>query len=479
MFFKKTLAILLIITTLLPLAACTTAKKGSENEEKQEETEQVPEYSTKKTVGNPSAIGEDSTINSIFPTIKIDVDGKEDIVSKYYYLGASITVNNCPYEYRLNNVRAEVRKRGNGTYSWEKGSIRIRFEEKYNLFGQANGYGRSWVLLANMGDPCMLRTHTVFTMAHTLENISWTSSSSFVHLYINGKYRGVYQLVEQHNMSDGRIVVNEDPNVVDTDYLIELDEYADRDGSRRGTDWFQVNKFNYNGGSGHGTKVNKYLIRSDYNTRERCMFLEDYFQKADAAVLKGDFEEVSQYLDLASFVDMYILQELVRNGDVGWSSFYMVKKGGDKIYFTCPWDFDLSFGRDARIHNNSYKYLHAGNGMKLEKQSHTWYFNLFKRKWFVDMVAKRWNEVAMGMRDAALDEINRLYGDFYDEFMKNYNVWDVRSLEYNEDFILEYKQDTFDEHVQFLKLYLCKRFDWLDNYFNSDQKYEQLVPDGT
>jgi len=210
-------------------------------------------------------------------------------------------------------------------------------------------------------------------------------------------------------------------------------------------------------------------------SKARCKFLSTYFKKANDAIIEGSYEEVSKYLDLASFVDMYILQELSRNGDVGWSSFYMVKKANDKIYFTCPWDFDLAFGNDSRIHGNSYKYLHAGNGMRIEKQSHTWYFTLFQRKWFVDMVSKRWNEIAMGMRDAALDEINRIYTDFRLEFLKNYEVWDVLTKKYSTDFIVEYKQDTFDEHVAFLKLYLCKRYDWLDNYFNSNQKYEQLA----
>lgn len=472
MMIKKFLAILLAVSTLLPLAACSTDQKNEPIDDTA--VSATPEEETKKLVGNPSSLGEESKSGSKLPSIRIDVDDGADIVSKDYYLGADITVNNCPEPYRLKNVRAEVRKRGNGTFGKAKGSYRIRFEEKYNLFGQANGYGRSWVLLANMNDASLIRSHTVFTMAHTLDNIAWTTSTSFVHLYINGEYKGVYELIEQHNTSDGRIVVNEDPNVIDTDYLIELDEYANLDGEF-GVDWFWVNDFKYDGGSGHGTKLNKYLIRSDYNTKEKCSFLLDYFKRADAAVLRGNYEEVSQYLDLASFVDMYILQELSCNSDVGWSSFFMVKKAGDKIYFTCPWDFDLTFGNNQSINNNSFKYLHAGNGMRIEMQSHTWYFNLFKRKWFVDMVSKRWNEVAMGMRDAALDEINRIYTDFHSEFLRNYTVWDVPTKKYSEDFIDTLTVDTYDEHVAFLKLYLCKRFDWLDNYFNSNQKYEQLA----
>jgi hypothetical protein len=319
----------------------------------------------------------------------------------------------------------------------------------------------------------MLRTHAVFAMAQKLENIEWTTSSSFVQLYINGTYRGVYQLAEQHNTSDGRIEINEDPNVLDSDYLIELDKYASEDGDR-GVDWFRIGSFTYNGGSGKGTRVIDYLIRSDYNTPSRCRFLMEYFQKADNAILDGSYEEVSKYIDLPSFIDMYLLHELSRNGDVGWSSFYMVKKAGDKIYFTCPWDFDMAFGRDNRIHNNSFKYLHAGNGIQREKQSNRWYYLMFKQKWFVDMVAARWNEVAKSMRDAALMEIDRIYNDFRDELLRNYTVWDVKKKTYSTDFDPPKVQDDYDEHVAFLKLYLSKRFLWLDDYFNSDKKYEQI-----
>ena len=466
---KRFAALVLVILTLISLVSCASAKKETSGAESE-----YPKYETQKNVGNPSALGATSTENSTFPNVHIKVEGRKEIERKDIYLQARVSIDNCPEQYVLENVAAEVRRRGNGTFRMEKPAYRIRFAEKYNLFGQANGYGRSWVLLANSSDACMLRTHAVFAMAHTLENIAWTTSSSFVQLYVNDTYRGVYQLVEQHNTSDGRIEINEDPNVIDTDYLIELDEYAGSDGSL-GIDWFQVNKFNYNGGSGKGIKINKYLIRSDYNTKEKCSFLHDYFKKADDAIIKGDYDEVSRYIDLDSFIDMYILHELSRNGDVGWSSFYMVKKAGDKIYFTCPWDFDNTFGNDGRIHKNSYKYLHAGNGVQKEKQSHSWYFTLFQRKWFVDMVAKRWNEVAEGMRDTAIKEIDRIYNDFGAELVRNYEVWKVKTKKYETDFDPPLIQDSYDEHVEFLKLYLNLRYDWLNDYFNSDQKYEQLA----
>lgn len=480
---KKTISLLLAVITLFGALACTLGCKDttatSENTpvedgaQNSQIADTLPDYTTKKEYGNTSALGAESSKGDKLPTISITVLDGKDIESKYYYQQAKVSVTDCPEQYQLTNVSAEVRKRGNGTYSWEKAPYRIRFYEKYNLLGQGNGYGKSWVLLSNMGDGSMMRTHAAFAMAQRLENIAWCSSSSFVHVYVNGKYRGVYELAEQHNTSDGRIEINEDPNVIDTDYLLELDKYASSDG-KYGVDWFTVGSFSYSGGTGTGVRQIDYLIRSDYNTKEKCQFLEQYFKEADAAILNGSYEEVSKYIDLPSFVDMYILHELTRAGDCGWSSFFMVKKAGDKIYFTCPWDFDMAFGRDNRIHNNSFKYLHAGNGIQREKQSHRWYYLMFKQKWFVDMVVERWDEVARDMVDIAVAEIDRIYTDFYGEFMKNYEIWGQGSTTYDEDFIEPLKVKGFDQQVWFLKFYLGLRFDWLDNYFHSDKKYEQI-----
>ena len=91
------------------------------------------------------------------------------------------------------------------------------------------------------------------------------------------------------------------------------------------------------------------------------------------------------------------------------------------------------------------------------------------------MVAKRWNEVAEGMRDTAIKEIDRMYNDFGAELVRNYEVWKVKTKKYETDFDPPLIQDSYDEHVEFLKLYLNLRYDWLNDYFNSDQKYEQLA----
>jgi spore coat protein CotH len=49
-------------------------------------------------------------------------------------------------------------------------------------------------------------------------------------------------------------------------------------------------------------------------------------------------------IDLDNWIDYFIIQEFVKNVDVGWSSVYMYKEPQGKLKFGPVWDFDLAYG---------------------------------------------------------------------------------------------------------------------------------------
>ena len=51
-----------------------------------------------------------------------------------------------------------------------------------------------------------------------------------------------------------------------------------------------------------------------------------------------------KYADVDSFVDMYLLDEIIKSTDVGWQSFYFVKEKEGKVYLTAPRDLEFSCG---------------------------------------------------------------------------------------------------------------------------------------
>ncbi|MBR2988025.1 MAG: CotH kinase family protein [Clostridia bacterium] len=417
------------------------------------------------TVGNPSAIGMESEKNAALPTIHINTTDNAPIVSRDEYIGATVSVSGTLDDsiFGFSDRSTEVRCRGNYTYTdTEKKSYRLKFTEKVNLFGQGYGPAKSWVLLANHCDKSFLRNHLAFTAGRLLSHIEFCSSSSFVQLYVNGEYAGVYQVVEQHNINDYRINIAENPNEIDTDYLIERDSYADQDGTE-GISYFRINRTKYN-------------IKSDYLDSEladdKCEFLRRYFEDTHEAIRNGNRAEVSRYIDLDSFIDTFILQALVKNTDVGYSSFFMVKKAGDKIYFTCPWDFDLALGNDERLDNGAVETLYVGEKTDMMQQ-HEWFYLLMNQTWFCDMLLKRWNEVKTTLYDAMLYEIDRFLVCFNDDMSQNFTLWKVFNRKINQEprAVLRFK--SYKENVDHLRTWFTERYTYIDTLFNSEELYAQ------
>ena len=415
----------------------------------------------KPAVGNPTIIGYPSTESDVLPTLSINTENGTAITSRDEYINASISVSGTTDDevYGFTDRTSEVRCRGNYTYTeTAKKSYRLKFTEKINLFGQGNGPAKSWVLLANHCDQTFLRNHVAFTMGRELSCIEYCSSSSLVKLYVNGEYLGIYQVAEQHQINKYRVNINEDPEALDTDYLIERDSYAS-DSGEEGVAYFRINR-------------TKYRIHNEYLSEEKCAYVKEYMQKAHDAVLDGNRVNVQRYIDIDSMVDTMILQALMKNTDVGYSSFFMVKKAGGKLYFTCPWDFDLALGNDERLDEGEWEGLYVGakSGMS---QEHEWFYLLMNHEWFCNRVRDRWNEVKDNLYRKTLNEIDRIYACFGDEIATNFTVWKIFGRQINKEPRAIRALKSYEAHVQYLRNWYMNRYQYLDDLFNSQELYNQ------
>ncbi len=418
------------------------------------------------SVGNPSAIGYPSNKKDNLPNLYINTEEGAPIVSRDEYIKAAVSVSGTLDDtvFGFENKETEVRCRGNFTYNnTDKKSYRLKFTEKVNLFGQGYGPAKSWVLLANHCDKSFLRNHLAFTAARLLDNIEYCTSSSFVKLYVNGEYYGIYQVAEQHNTGDYRVNIHEDQNKIDTDYLIERDSYADEDGYE-GLTYFRINR------------RTKYNIKTDYPDaklmEEKCTFLRNYFEKTHEAIKNGDKNEVLKYIDIDSFIDTMILQALVKNTDVGYSSFFMVKKAGGKLYFTCPWDFDLSLGNDARLDMGRVPTLYVGQKTDMMQQ-HEWFYFLMNQEWFCDMLLKRWDEVRTTLFDAMIFEIDRFLVAFNDDMSTNFDIWNIFKKKINQEPPAVLKLTSYKAQVNYLRDWYIERYNYVDSLFHSEDLYKQ------
>ena len=399
------------------------------------------------------------------PVVRITTEDGRD-VSDRNYRRVTVTLEGSPKgEHDFADLPAEMKCRGNSTIHMPKKPYRIKFDEKINLMGQGDGPSRSWVLLACHMDLTLIRNHVAFTMGKRLGNIGFTTSSSFVRVFLNGEDRGIYELAEHHGTGKYRVQADEDPTETDTDYFVEMDDYEKLQENE------PLCKFEVGN--------NGYVIKSDYMTPTKYTFIFRWFLDTDRVLETGAREEIEERIDIPSFVDMYILQELTKNTDAGSSSFFYLKKGGGKLYCTCPWDFDLAFGNEGGL-GRSPEGLFVGNPeYDLEEgwdlKANAWMCRLMRREWFVDMVAERWSEVGHGLRDAATEEIDRLIEEYGAELASNFERWDPE-WDGTVDGPSDWEDtDSYTERLAGLKKWITDRAEWLDGYFGDPEtKYNTV-----
>lgn len=396
------------------------------------------------------------------PALSIQTDNGEEITSNEDYLSVTVSSGATSDLYTFTDLPASIRCRGNYTYSSvPKKSYRLKFDEKINLFGQDEGKAKNWILLANFTDRSLMRCDAAFTMASVLDNIQEVTSSGYVRLFINGKYRGIYQLCEQHTVSSHRIDIEEQPDVLDSDYFLEMDAYAT---GTEGVDYVFVER-------------KKFAIKNEQIHPDAADYLRDYLNQVNEAIRSGDETAVCELVDIDSFVDMYILQEFVRNVDAGWSSFYMIKEGGGKLRLTWPWDFDLAYGNDVRLGDATFEGLYAGNDeYNSWDNSNPWFYRLMRRQWFVDRVIARWNEIGETMTQAALDRIELLHSTWGKFLNTNFNVWDILGSDFYPTPDSIARLTDYDAVVKQLKDWITNRYRWMDNYLHDpEHRYDTVV----
>lgn len=384
------------------------------------------------------------------PTFVINTEGNAPIQSKEVYIGATMTVNSTEEAYNMKNAQIEIRGRGNNTWTLEKKSYRIKFAEKTNLLGQGGGPARSWTLLAVHCDQSMLRVAAALTYAAKLSGIDFSSSVRFARVFLNGRYDGVYQVSEQMQVQDYR--VNVDDTITEGGEIGFLVEYSKR------PDDVYVN-------DGWG---NSYVVKSDFYNDQQLRYISDCLSNAFEALTTGDKGYISDFIDLDSVVDTYIVEELFKNLDVGWGSFYMYQDIGAKLHFGPVWDFDLSAGNadpdDGDPNFSKPQGIYVGDTTCNYQQSHRWFKIFCEYDWFKEMVKERWFEVT-GVTKEIPSYVRRVAALYSDEFDENFERWPIFGNRINREPAAIRALKTHDAHVEYLAKWLEQRIAWLDDYF--------------
>lgn len=316
-------------------------------------------------------------------------------------LNATLDVFNC--EEKIKSAELTIKGRGNS--SWKnapKKSYTIKFKEKQNFLGL--GENKSFALIANYFDKTLLRNMTSYELAkNVFGKMPWNPGTKCVQLFINNVYQGVYLAVETIKISGSRVDipdVSECKNIEEFEnfgFILEIDSRQDEDFN------FETEKnvpfsLKEPGGEDLQPSVKESLqekIRGKIQAAENAVYSED-FANPESVTYYGKF------LDVDSFVDWWLMEELAKNTDSNfYSSCYMYFKPDEKKLFMGPvWDFDLGWG-NINFYNPDESYT----GFKAEekitgkeenesgKSWESWILRLRQDENFVKKAKERWIEV--------------------------------------------------------------------------------------
>jgi hypothetical protein len=323
---------------------------------------------------------------------------------------------------------------------------------------------------------------------------SYASRTEFVEVEINGIYQGVYVFMEKLKRDRNRIDVatldpaENTPDLISGGYVLKIDKTSGGDNNlNQPLEYFEDN---WADDARYSEAIS---FRSDYDIYGELidfepfgepyhsnMYLETYFlyeypkdrniseaQKAyiqfyidgfESALLNDDFSTdqrtYTDYIDLESFVDFFIINELTRNVDAYRLSTYMYKDRGEKLRMGPVWDLDIGYFSGDRIpmddwviHYNSYVDRDAW-------MLPFWWTRLMEDPLFRTALKARWNELRMGVLSNEqlqwkVDEAVH-YLELNGAVERNYQRWDQGS------------GFDYQAQIEMLKSYLRNRSQWMD-----------------
>ena len=350
--------------------------------------------------------------------------------------------------------KTEIKGRGNSTwFDMPKKPYRIKLDKKASLLGMPES--KNWVLLANYADKTLMRNELAFTLSRNIGR-AFTPASRYVEVYLNGAYLGNYQLAEQIKEGKGLVDIEEQPKGTTAlpdlsgGYLIEQDLFANGE---------PVHFF---------TKKNmpfvvKYPDEDDINQAQKT-YIKDHFQKLEDALYGANYTDpvngYRKYFDVDTYVDFYIINEVIGNPDAFRSTYMFKKRNDDKIYTGPVWDFDKAANNDSRL-GNQVQGLMSNSAFEPK----IWFKRFMTDPAFRLRIKTRWNELKPKIQELP-NAISPIQKKLEVSQVRNFTKWDILK---KQSYLEMNVSGTYAGDVLYLKNFLTNHIAWLDTKFNSSE----------
>ena len=322
-------------------------------------------------------------------------------------------------------IGIELRGQSSQTFPKKSYAVELRGDDASLLGMPADD---DWVLYAAYNDKTLMRNVVAYETARATGR--WAAQTRFVDLRLNGRYQGVYVLMERVELNDERVA---------GDTLLELTfPYQAR---RKGPHFL--------------TPVTRRPIvwaepeREDLSAR-RARRVRGLVARTERALYRGG-PAWRRTLDEASAVDFVLIQELFRNADAFHASTFLVEEDG-RLALGPVWDFDLSTG------NSTSGRSRAVRGWGTTRRD--WSEKLWDDRAFRGELRRRWRELQdRGLRGRVLGAVDGAQGELRGSTGRNFRRWPILDRRVWQN---PAARGSHAAEVRYLRSWLDRRMAWMD-----------------
>ena len=436
--------------------------------------------------------------SSNLPIVVINTDGAEILDDPKINVSMGIIDNGPgnrnnltdPFNDFEGTVGIEIRGSTSQRYPKKQYSVEVR-----NPLGQDSAVSllglpkeSDWVLHAPYSDKSLMRNILAYQLGRDLGH--YAPRTKLCEVVLNGDYQGVYVLIEKIKRDKNRVDIaklKEDDisgEEVTGGYIIKID----KDNTRTEERWFSAYP------PPHGEADQQVPFRYEYPDEDKMApeqkaYIQQYVKEFEDVLAGDNFtdpeEGYAKYIDVNSFIDLFIVNEVSKDIDAYRLSTYMYKQkitNGGKLVMGPLWDYNFSFG------NVDYCVDSGPEGLALDFNklcpeeywlAPFWWERFLEDSAYTEQLAQRWatlreNQLATEQVMSRIDSVATLLNQ--EAQQRNFVRWPILG-----EFVWPnaFIGQTYQEEVDYLKDWTSRRLSWLDETFPEPTVVPDTVPPDT
>ena len=377
------------------------------------------------------------------------------------------TINSINDPFNDYNGKISIEYRGSSSQTFPKKPYALETQDSIGNNNNVSLLGmpieNDWILYAPYSDKALMRNFLTFDLGRKMGHYS--PRTVYCELVINGDYKGIYILMEKIKRDKDRVDIAK----LDTDdlagdsltggYIIKVDKYT----GTGGVDW--LSDFpNISGGSLY---IQYHYPEATALQPQQLNYIEQYVDSFEYALNGLNFADTSigyaKYIDINSFIDFYIINEISKNIDGYRLSTYMHKdkqsKGG-KLTMGPFWDFNLAFGNADYCNGGITSGWEVNGGCG--GNNPFWFERLLDDTIYENKLKCRWEYLREKSfhQDSLFNFIDSMALYLNDAQQRNFQQWPSLGTYVWPNF---YVGNTYQDELIFFKTWIGDRLVWIDN----------------